>query len=61
MPSHDERVKENYRTICEVCLKNPVAFFASDTYIGINRTQMCEDCLQIRQEAIERVASQTKA
>lgn len=45
MPPHPDRVRSNYYLMCSECLKNPVSLFASDTYLAINRTSLCFDCL----------------
>ena len=52
MPSHQERIAKQYNGICTRCLKNPIAFFASSTYMGINRTSYCEECLEKLRESL---------
>ena len=50
MPSLPDRVRENNKGICEICLKNPIALFASKTYLAINRYDICEECLEKKQQ-----------
>jgi hypothetical protein len=54
MPSHQERIKEQYKNLCTKCLINPIAFFASDIYMGINRTTLCEECIRIKYQESQR-------
>lgn len=54
MPSHPDRVAKSYVGICELCLKNPIALFASRDYLAINRFNICEKCLERIQAEVRR-------